>query len=218
MILLQALTIEINGIALLLVLIVVGGSIGSDMGIRALISGILTAIIAFVVFVNGGQETLGIINPIYTNLPALFALLTGGNIAAAGNLAPIVIPFGLPLLARVVGFVLLGPLLGWLLNQLNWPGWYADGKPDDKNEPWARPLGAGGGVLLMLIYTETAVTFWQEFVAGGGNLGTNFVTTALSILPNMGLLPVIVGLVFIILLMVFNFPFIWAKRIKPDKK
>lgn len=204
MILLQALTLEINGVVLLLIAMIVGGSVGWDMGVRALISTVLTSVIAFVIFVNGGQEALSLVNPFYTNLPAVIALFTGGNVGAAGDLAPIAIPFGLPLPARIIGFILFGPLLAWLLDRLNWPGWYKD-KPDDK----ARSMGMFSGVLLAMLFTEAAVIFWQDFVAAGGSLGDNFFTTALSILPDMGLLPVIVGAVFIVLMLVFNLPKIW---------
>jgi hypothetical protein len=205
--------IPVNGFMVLAIVMILGGWIGWVRGIRALLSVTLMTVIAYPIFVRGGQAVLELINPFYSNLPRIFALFTGGNIAATQQLAPLSINIQLPIIARVIGFVLLGIVLPWIINRINWPGWYASA-PNNPAEPWGSPLGLFDGILLALLWTSAATIFWQELgiTADEGLLG--LIVTALNIIPDPGLLPLFVTMVFVVVLIVFNVPMIWAHRKK----
>lgn len=205
----QALNIAINGFWLLLLILIGGIILGWNTGVRSLISMILMCTVAYPLFVRGGQEVQNVLNQILVVVPPIVGALTAGSV----NLPQpsLNLGFDLGLLVRFLGFLLVGPFVGWLLDNLNLLGWYAR----NPGTPKERYAGATGGLLFFALIANVAAAFWQDFAAQGGSLPEPL-NTMLSILPDTGLWPWILNLVFLVVLFVFNLPKIWATP--PGKK
>jgi hypothetical protein len=190
----------------------IGGAIGWNLGIRALLSVTLMNLIAYPLFVRGGQAVLDLINPFYTNAPRIVSLFLTGNTNAA-QLSPLEINLGLGLITSIIGYLLVGFVIPWTMDRMNVPGWYKS-KPDDKNEPWSRAMGALNGVLLALLLSSAAVAFWQDYQATDNPPLNTFLATALSILPDVGLFPLIGIAVFLVIILLWNLGGIWRPIVR----
>jgi hypothetical protein len=203
----QALNLSINGITMLVILAIVGAAIGWNVGIRALLSISLLSIVAYPLFVRGGQGLENFLNQILAIVPALVATVTGGavNISAPTisldflNLGPLV---------NLIAFVLIAIVLAWLIDRINLFGWYA-GKPGNDKE---RQLGAVDGILLALLVASVAAAFAAQGLLPGGLIGQ-----ALAILPDVGLFPVFAILLLLLVLFLINLPKVWVKPPPPKK-
>lgn len=134
-----SLFLQINGTLFLLVILGVGGWFGWRNGIRALLTPAIVSGIAYLLFISGIDPIIGFINRIYSNLPYLIAILTGGSAAQATPLPPAItnVP-QLGLLVRI--FFFIGTVaLGFILNS-NKQLWY--GQPKNQAN---RMLGAYTG-------------------------------------------------------------------------
>jgi hypothetical protein len=208
----QSVTIPVTGPVLLFVIMLIGGAIGWNIGVRALISITLMNVIAYPLFVRGGQFVLDLINPFYTNLPRVVSLLLTGNTNAA-RLSPLEINLELGFITSLIGYLLVGFVIPWAMDRINFPGWYRS-KPDDKNEPWSRALGALNGVLLALLLSSAAVAFWQDYQAADNPPLNDFLATALSILPDVGLFPLIGIVFFLVIILLSSLTGIWRPRVR----
>lgn len=201
-----ALTLTLSGAVLLLIFMGIGGYLGYQQGFRNVITPTLWTIIAYVATVQGGDFVIGVINRLWQNGPALIAFLVGQDPRFAPVLDPLIgQEFQVPLFFRVISFITL-VLLGFFFNTNQRSGWRGPPK-----EPLAKPLGLFVGALILLLWSNAAVVFWQEFLAGGGSF-TGPVALILSILPNVSpLIPSLITLFFLILLVliVLNLPKIW---------
>jgi hypothetical protein len=207
----QALNVSVNGFWLLLLTLIVGAVIGWNTGIRSLISMMLMCTIAYPLFVRGGQEVQNVLNQILVVVPPIVGALTAGSV----NLPPpqLNIGFDLGLLVRFLGFLLVGPFIGWLIDSVNLLGWYTPNPGPRVKERYA---GATGGLLFFFLLANIAAAFWQDFSIAGGTLPSPLDTT-LSILPDTGLVPWILNLIFLVFLFVFNLPKIWMSPPPPKK-
>jgi hypothetical protein len=169
-------------------------------------------VIAYPLFVRGGQTVLDLMNPFYTNLPRVLSLFLTGNTNAA-RLSPLEINLGLGIITSLIGYLLVGFVIPWTMDRMNFPGWYKS-KPDDKNEPWGRPLGALNGVLLALLISSAAVAFWQQYQATDNPPLNNNLATALSILPDVGLFPLIGIVFFLVIILLSSLTGIWRPRVR----
>jgi hypothetical protein len=202
----QQLTINLSGIALLVIFMALGAYWGYNQGLRNILTPALWTIVAYVTTVQGGTIVVDIINRFWQNGPRLFAFALGRPPSDAPALGPLIDPnFQVPLFFRFVTFVAL-VFLGFFFNRsATWKG-----NPNPK-EPLVRPLGLFVGALIVLLWSNSAVVFWQEFQAGGGGFGGP-IATLLNALPNVSLLmPSLIAIFFLILiiLMLFNFPKVW---------
>ncbi len=204
MILLQALTFQINGIVLLLLFLGFGGWIGWNMGVRALLTTLLCSTIALVLFVRGGPETIAIVNAFYTTLaPPIISLFTG----QVTPVQPIGITLPVPTtpFLRLMGYLLLAFGVAWILDRVNLPGWYAPApKP-----PYGPALGAFAGLLLVAMLLTASTGIYQIFLAEGNPPQDNIFANIISIMPDLGLGPPIIAVLFIGVILVFNLPKIW---------
>lgn len=205
----QALNVAVNGFWLLVLILIGGAILGWNTGVRSLISMMLMCTVAYPLFVRGGQEVQSVLNQILVVVPPVVSALTAGSVNIPQP--TLNIGFDLGLLVRFLGFLLLGPFIGWLLDSLNLLGWYSR----NPGTPKERYAGATGGLLLFALLANVAASFWQDFNAGGGALPEPF-NTILSILPDTVLWPWILNLVFLVILFVFNLPKIW--KAPPPKK
>lgn len=201
-------TVTLSGLALLVGLMVFGGYIGYLRGIRALLTLTLMSIVAYIICVQSGDQLIGVINRFYTNAPRFLAFVIGRDPAAVQRLDPLISnDIQVPLFFRMVLFVSL-VAFAWFFN--NRPKWYSAG-PNDKAEPLARVLGIFTGGFLALLWSNAAVSFWQEFVATGGRLGRPL-DDVLGILPDAGnFIPSLITIFFllIVVIIVFNLPKLW---------
>jgi hypothetical protein len=196
----QALNVSIDGITMLVILVIFGAAIGWNVGIRALISVSLLSIIAYPLFVRGGQGLENFLNQILAVVPTLVSAVTGGAISiSAPTISLNFLNFG-PIVS-LIAFVLVAVVLAWLIDRINLFGWYA-GKPGNDKE---RQLGAVDGILLALLLASVAAAFAAQGLLPGGLVGQ-----ALAILPDVGLFPVFAILLLLLLLFVFNLPKAWA--------
>jgi hypothetical protein len=200
----QNLTINLSGVALLVIIMAIGAYWGYNQGLRNILTQALWTIIAYITTVQGGTLIVDIINRFWQNGPRLVAFAIGQNPSEAPALDPLITPgFQIPLFFRVLTFLAL-VFLGFFFNRsAAWKG--------PPKEALARPLGLFVGALILLLWTNAAVVFWQEYVNGGGTLPAE-VAGVLNVLPNVSvLMPSLIAIFFLILiiLMVFNFPKIW---------
>lgn len=198
-------TLNLSGFALLVIFLAIGAYWGYQQGFRNLITIALWTIVAYLLTVQGGTFIVDLVNRFWQNGPRLVAFAIGQNPSEAAALDPLIDPnFQVPLFFRFVAFIAL-VLLGIFFNRkATWKG------PPGK-EPLAKPLGLFVGALIALLWSNAAVVFWQEFVAGGGGFGGP-VATVLNTLPNVSvLMPSLIAIFFliIIVLIAFNFPKVW---------
>lgn len=199
-------TLNLSGFALLVILLALGAYWGYQQGFRNLITVALWTIIGYILTVQGGTIVVDIINRFWQNGPRLAAFAIGQNPSAAPQLDPLIESgFQIPLFFRFVAFV-TAVLLGFFFNQNTRSTWR--GAP---NEPLAKPLGLFVGALIILLWTNAAVVFWEQFVNGGGGFGGP-IAQLLNALPNISvLMPSLIAIFFLIIvvLIVFNFPKVW---------
>ncbi len=199
-------TLNLSGAALLVILLALGAYWGYQQGFRNLITIALWTIIGYIFTVQGGNIVVDIINRFWQNGPRLVAFAIGQNPNAAPQLDPIIQgDFQVPLFFRFIAFI-VAVLLGFFFNQGSRSSW--KGPP---NEPLAKPLGLFIGALIVLLWTNGAVVFWEQFLAGGGGFGGP-IAQFLNALPNISVLvPSLIAIFFliIIVLIVFNFPKVW---------
>lgn len=200
----QNLTINLSGVALLVVLMALGGYWGYNEGLRNILTQALWTIIAYITTVQGGDFIVDVINRFWQNGPRLVAFAIGQNPNSAAALDPLITPgFQIPLFFRFLTFIAL-VLLGFFFNRkAAWKG--------PPKEPLAKPLGLFVGALIVLLWANAARVFWEEFVAGGGGFGGP-VASFLNTLPNISVvMPSLIAIFFLILiiLMIFNFPKVW---------
>jgi hypothetical protein len=205
----QALNVAINGFWLLILILIGGAILGWNKGMRALISMMLMCTLAYPLFVRGGQEVQNILNQILAVLPTIISAVTAGAFTLPQPTLNFNIDLGL--LVRFLGFLLFA-FIGWLLDSVDQPGWYAR-NPGTVNE---RRFGVFGGVLFFALLANVASAFWQDLNAIGGSLPEPL-NTMLAILPDTGLWPWIFNLVFLAILLVINLPRIWQKPPPPKK-
>ncbi|HMQ31378.1 MAG TPA: hypothetical protein PKD53_11655 [Chloroflexaceae bacterium] len=209
------LTLNLSGIALLVILLALGAYWGYQQGFRNLITIALWTIIGYILTVQGGTIVVDIINRFWQNGPRLVAFAIGQNPSAAPQLDPLIQSgFQIPLFFRFIAFI-VAVLLGFFFAPRS--GWKGNPNP---GEPLAKPLGLFVGALIVLLWTNAAVVFWEQFVAGGGGFGGP-VAQFLNTLPNISvLMPSLIAIFFliIIVLIVFNFPKVWQAGGGPPKK
>lgn len=202
----QSLTINLSGVALLVILMALGGYWGYNQGLRNILTQAIWTIIAYITTVQGGDFIVNLINRFWQNGPRLVSFALGQNPSESPALDPLITPgFQIPLFFRVLTFLAL-VFLGFFFNR----GAAWKGNPSPK-EPLSRPLGLFVGALIVLLWANAARVFWEQFVAGGGGFGGP-VATLLNALPNVSvLMPSLIAIFFLVLviLMVFNFPKVW---------
>lgn len=198
--------VPLSGVGLLVILMALGAYWGYQLGFRNLITVALWTIVGYILTVQGGTIIVDIINRFWQNGPRLAAFAIGQDPSSAPALDPLITPgFQVPLFFRFVAFIVF-VLLGFFFNQANRSGWR--GPP---SEPLAKPLGLFVGALVLLLWTNAAVVFWEEYLAGGGGFGGP-IAQVLNVLPNISvLMPSLIAIFFliIIVLIVFNFPKVW---------
>ena len=200
----QSLTLNLSGVALLVIFMGLGAYWGYNQGLRNILTPALWTIIAYILTVQGGTFIVDLINRFWQNGPALVAFALGQDPGTAPTLDPLITPgFQIPLFFRFLTFVAL-VLLGFFFNrQASWKG--------PPKEALARPLGLFVGALIVLLWSNAAVVFWEQFVANGGGFGGPL-AAMLNVLPNVSvLMPSLIAVFFLILiiLIAFNFPKVW---------
>jgi hypothetical protein len=200
-----SITLNLSGFALLVILLALGAYWGYQQGFRNLITIALWTIIAYVSTVQGGNVIVDVINRFWQNGPRLAAFAIGQDPNSVAQLDPLIQPdLQIPLFFRFVAFIAL-VLLGFFFDRkATWKG--------PANEPLAKPLGLFVGALILLLWTNAAVVFWEQFVASGGGFGGP-IAQLLNTLPNVSqLMPSLIAVFFmiIIVLIVFNFPKVWS--------
>ncbi|MFV9504922.1 MAG: hypothetical protein AB4911_10205 [Oscillochloridaceae bacterium umkhey_bin13] len=196
--------VPLTGTALLAIFMALGAYWGYQQGFRNLITIAFWTIVAYLMTVQGGNFVVQIINRFWQNGPRLAAFAIGQD----PNLAPALDPlidsgFQIPLFFRFVAFIALILLGFFFAPRSSWKG--------PPSEPLAKPLGLFVGALVILLWTNAAVVFWQQFRDGGGVLGGP-IAEILNVLPNVSvLMPSLIAIFFliIIVLIVFNFPRVW---------
>jgi hypothetical protein len=202
----QSITLNLSGVALLVIFMALGGYWGYNQGLRNILTQAIWTIIAYITTVQGGTFIVDIINRFWQNGPRLVAFALGQNPSAAPALDPLITPgFQIPLFFRVLTFIAL-VFLGFFFNRK--AAWRAGPSPA---EPLARPLGLFVGALIVLLWSNAAVVFWDEFVANGGGFGGPL-AAVLNTLPNVSvLMPSLIAVFFLILIILIavNFPKVW---------
>lgn len=207
----NSLVISVGGAIFLGILLLTGGIYGWRWGVRSFLTVTLGSILAYLFFVDGGNEVLAIVNNIYSNIPRMIAVLTGGDVGTTPAWGPLIPPdsIQLPLFLRFALFVVFLALA----LRFNQQSWYTK---EPTREPFNRELGAFTGVLVTLIWVSAATTFWVEYAAQGGNLGglLNPINALLGTLPDVSsYVPFfILGfMLFIVISLLLRFP----KLLKP---
>ncbi|WP_322487206.1 hypothetical protein [Chloroflexus sp.] len=199
-----AITVNLNGVAILLILMALGGYAGYQQGLRNLLTVTIWTIIAYVLCVRGGTFVVEVINRLWVNAPRFVAFLIGNDPTLAPPLDPLITPgFQVPLFFRTMAFIALILLGMFFDSKAAWKG--------PPKEKLARPLGLFVGALIALLWSNAAVVFWREFIEGGGTF-EGPIATFLNVLPDVSiLLPSLIAIFFMILglLILFNFPKVW---------
>lgn len=201
-------TLQLSGWVLWLIIVGLGVYFCWSSGFRALLSTTIMSVLAYLVFVGGGGAVLGYLNNIYVNIPVLLAVFTGGNVQATQPWQPIAPLFELSLGFRIVGFIVVSVLVPWLLNRINFPGWY---KPTT-NDDFSKRLGQFNAASVIALWISASTAFWQEYVATGGSIEGEL-ASAMSSLPDLGVIPLFLNIVFIVVLLVAlvqRVPKIWS--------
>jgi hypothetical protein len=158
----------------------------------------LGTIIAYVLFIDGGAQLWGYINNIYTNVPRIAALLTGGNPTTAPVWQPIPLGFTLPLILRL-GLFAGGVVIAILLNRLNW-------LKSPRGDVRSQVLGAFAGGLTASLWINGLATLWRE---AGGNIGFAPVDAIMGLFPDIsGWMPIfmVVFIVWLLAAVLIRFP------------
>ncbi|WP_298482957.1 hypothetical protein [uncultured Chloroflexus sp.] len=199
-----AITVNLNGVTILLILMALGGYAGYQQGLRNLLTLAIWTIIAYVLCVRGGTFVVEVINRLWVNAPRFVAFLIGNDPTLAPSLDPLITPgFQVPLFFRTMAFIALILLGMFFDSKAAWKG--------PPKEKLARPLGLFVGALIALLWSNAAVVFWREFIEGGGTF-EGPIATFLNVLPDVSiLLPSLIAIFFMILglLILFNFPKVW---------
>ncbi|WP_298402816.1 hypothetical protein [uncultured Chloroflexus sp.] len=199
-----AITVNLNGVTILLILMALGGYAGYQQGLRNLLTLAIWTIIAYVLCVRGGTFVVEVINRLWVNAPRFVAFLIGNDPTLAPPLDPLITPgFQVPLFFRTMAFIALILLGMFFDSKAAWKG--------PPKEKLARPLGLFVGALIALLWSNAAVVFWREFIEGGGTF-EGPIATFLNVLPDVSiLLPSLIAIFFMILglLILFNFPKVW---------
>ncbi|MEF3274380.1 MAG: hypothetical protein K6356_08265 [Chloroflexus sp.] len=197
-------TVNLNGITLLLILMALGGYAGYQQGFRNLLTIAIWTIIAYILCVQGGTFVVEVINRLWINAPRFIVFLLGNDPTLAPPLDPLITPgFQVPLFFRATAFIALILFGMFLDSKAAWKG--------PPKERLARPLGLFVGALIALLWSNAAVVFWREFIAGGGTF-EGPLATFLNTLPDVSiLLPSLIAIFVMILglLILFNFPKVW---------
>ncbi|HWQ15792.1 MAG TPA: hypothetical protein VNL77_23525 [Roseiflexaceae bacterium] len=197
-------TIDLGSAFVTNLILLVLAIFGFSRGFRYMVSIALFTTIGYLLTVQGGNYIVGLINRIWSSLPRLFALLTGGG--GAEPLPPI-IPDNLqaPLLLRVLVFLgLLAVGIGYA-----WP-W--EGKPLAGFQGFRqlRVLGALTGLYIGVLLISALATFWSQ--ASAVWEASPLLERALSGLPNYaGVVPSAIAAFFVLLVVVIilRFDRIW---------
>jgi hypothetical protein len=200
------LTLSLSGFGLLVILMAVGAYWGYQQGFRNLITIAMWTIAGYILTVQGGNIVVDIINRFWQNGPKLGAFAIGQNPNAVNSLDPLIDPgFQIPLFFRFVAFIALVLLGFFFAPRSSWKG------NPNPGEPLAKPLGLFVGALVVLLWSNAAVVFWENFVAGGGGFGGP-IAQLLNTLPNVSVfMPSLIAVFFliVIVLIAFNFPKVW---------
>lgn len=195
-------TITLGGWTLMLILMVIGGYVGWRKGLRAFLTITLVSALAYLLFVIGTTPLIDYVNNLYTNIPKLVAVFTGGDPDTVASWQPLGLDLGLPLPVRVFLFIAF-VVIAWIFNKK--PNWYSD-----KTNPQSQQLGIFSGALTALIWTSAVTTFWQEATGGGG--GNTTIATILNSLPDVtSVTPWLITMLFIIVVIgvLINLPKLW---------
>ncbi len=199
--------VPLSGPGLLLILMALGAYWGYLEGFRNLITIALWTIIGYITTVQGDNILVDVLNRFWQNAPRIGAFSLGRDPNAIAQLDPLIQPdLQIPLFFRFVAFIVL-VLLGFFFNQDKRSTWRGEAK-----EPLAKPLGLFVGALIVLLWTNAIVVFWNvygqsDFGGFGGPLAD-----VLNILPDVSvLMPSLIAIFFmiIIVLIAFNFPRVW---------
>lgn len=201
---LAQLNLSLSGTALLFIFMAIGAYWGYQQGLRNILAIALWTILAYLITVQGGDFIVGVINRFWSNGPRLVGFLLGQNVNEIAPLDPLISPsFQVPLFFRFISFVAL-VMLGFFFNRkAAWKG--------PPKESLAKPLGLFVGALIVLLWSNAAVVFWNEFLNNGGGFGGP-IANVLNTLPNVSvLMPSLITIFFLILvvLMLFYFPKVW---------
>lgn len=199
-------TIDLGSTFVTNLVLILLAALGFSRGFRYMVSIALFTTLGYLLTVQGGNYIVGLINRIWSSLPRLFALLTGGG--SAQPLPPI-IPDNLqaPLLLRVLVFVaLLAIGIGYA-----WP-W--EGKPIGTN--WAqfrqlRILGLLTGLYIGVLVISALATFWAE-ASGVWRPESELLGRTLAGLPNFGaIVPAVIAAFFVLLviIIIIRFDRVW---------
>lgn len=196
--------VPLSGFGLLVIFMALGAYWGYQQGFRNMITITVWTIAAYLVTVQGGDFLVRLINGFWQNGPRVFTFAIGEDPNFAPIPGPLIDPgFQIPLFFRLVAFLAL-VLLGFFFSpRSTWKG--------PPNEPLAKPLGMFVGALVVLLWTNAAVVFWEQFVNGGGFLGGP-IADVLNVLPNVSaFMPSLIALFImtIVVLIFFNFPRVW---------
>jgi hypothetical protein len=198
------LTIQLSGWTLITILMVVGGYFGWKRGIRAFLTVTVASALAYLIFISGGEQFVGYINNLYSNLPKIFAILTGGNPNTVATWQPL---FGtalnLPLAVRVILFIMMVALAFFFNKKAQW---YAQ-----KGDPLSKQLGAFSGALTALIWISAITTFWGEAAAVGGAPAGTFGSVVRTFPDVTTITPWLISILFVIIAVgiATNVPKLW---------
>jgi hypothetical protein len=151
--------------------------------------------------VSGVAQIFDYLNNLYTNLPKLFAILSGSNPDFTAAWAPIGLSLGLSLQVRIVLFIILVAFAFFINNKANW---YSN-KPNQQG----KQLGIFSGALTALIWSSAATTFWRESIADGSNALPAALDNVLAVFPDVtSITPWLITVFFVIVVIgiVLNLP------------
>lgn len=196
----QAVTFNLTGASILLIILVVGGYIGWVRGLRAILTVSFMSILGYILTVRGGGIVIEIINRFYSNLPRFAAFLIGRDPDTVPPLDPLISPdFQAPLFFRFVMFVVF-VVIGFAFNTKS--QWYSQ-----KKERLSPLLGMFTGSLTALIWIDGLATFAREAGGIGG-----FIGNLLAAIPDFSFfIPALLTVFFIALFVIilFNLPKVW---------
>ncbi len=193
-----AVTLTVQGLALLILFVGLGAYLGYMRGVRALLTVALGTTLAYLLTVRGGEEVFGVFNRVWSNLPRFAGIALNRPDWTAITWDPLIGTFiGQSLAVRVIVFVGI-LILSFVLNKV--PKWYS--KDAAGHEPLAKPLGLLAGGIIALLWTNAAVVFYQ-IAEAGGTFFSGILGNILRALPDLGIFILVpVGLLFGVLALV----------------
>ncbi|MCU0494859.1 MAG: hypothetical protein MUD01_25005 [Chloroflexaceae bacterium] len=210
-------TLTVSGIVILVFLVLLGGYIGYENGIRAMLTVALGTIIAYLVGVRGGEIVSSTINRFWSNGQRIVGFATGNpnwqQIPATGPLIPPDLSFE----PVVRGFLFIAIVVIAIVVNSRFP-WYSASPAG--YEKWAKPLGALTGGLITLLWTSAAVVFYGLYVAAGNEL-FNPLNQLLRVIPDLDVINLWAIALFVLVLlwvMVVKTPRIFMVPPPPAKK